>query len=161
MIKKPKRNMRKFKLYSLTVLALAGVLFACSTNPKTKQNPEATASIRKAQVANTADTSKVYKVVEKMPTFPGGDTALMSFLAKNIHYPEKAKTKGIQGVVFVNFIVEPDGSVDHVKILRGIGGGCAQEALNVVKDMPNWIPGKIMGKSVRVSFNLPIKFSLK
>lgn len=164
MIKKPKRNMRKFKLYSLTVLAMAGVLFACSTSPKTDE-PATKISEINAAPSVKPDTNltqnEVFLVVEDMPTFPGGEKALMNYLSKNIHYPEKAKEAGIHGRVFVNFIVEPDGSIDHVKILRGIGGGCDLEAFNVVKNMPKWNPGKQKGKPVRVSFNLPIRFSLK
>ena len=103
----------------------------------------------------------IFMVVEKMPSFPGGVGALMKFLASHIKYPELAKESGIQGRVFINFVVEPDGSIDHVKVLRGIGGGCDEEAVRVVKSMPKWIPGKQRGKPVRVSFNLPVKFTLE
>jgi len=96
-----------------------------------------------------------------MPEFPGGDTALYRFLAENIHYPDSAKTAGIQGRVFITFVVNTDGSISDARVLRGIGGGCDEEALRVVKSMPNWIPGKQRGKPVRVQYNLPIKFSLK
>ena len=103
----------------------------------------------------------IFMVVEQMPSFPGGMGALMKYLATHIHYPELAKESGIQGRVFINFVVEPDGSIDHVKVLRGIGGGCDEEAIRVVKSMPKWIPGKQRGKPVRVSFNLPVKFTLE
>ncbi|RLD48169.1 MAG: energy transducer TonB, partial [Bacteroidetes bacterium] len=76
-------------------------------------------------------------------------------------YPPQAKNNGIQGRIFINFIVEPDGIVSDVKILKGIGGGCDKEALRVVKNMPRWEPGVQKGKPVRVSYNLPIKFTLK
>ncbi len=103
----------------------------------------------------------IFMVVEQMPAFPGGQGALMKYLAEHIKYPELAKESGIQGRVFINFVVEPDGSIDQVKVLRGIGGGCDEEAVRVVKSMPNWIPGKQRGKPVRVSFNLPVKFALE
>jgi len=103
----------------------------------------------------------IFVVVEQMPSFPGGPGALMKYLAKHIKYPELAKESGIQGRVFINFVVEPDGTIDHVKVLRGIGGGCDEEAVRVVKSMPKWIPGKQRGKPVRVSFNLPVKFTLE
>ena len=103
----------------------------------------------------------IFMVVEQMPFFPGGQGALMKYLAEHIKYPELAKESGIQGRVFINFVVEPDGSIDHVKVLRGIGGGCDEEAVRVVKSMPRWIPGKQRGKPVRVSFNLPVKFTLE
>ncbi len=104
---------------------------------------------------------EIFMVVEQMPAFPGGMGALMTYLATHIKYPPLAKESGIQGRVFINFVVEPDGSIDHVKILRGIGGGCDEEAVRVVKNMPKWIPGKQRGKPVRVSFNLPVKFTLE
>ncbi len=103
----------------------------------------------------------IFMVVEQMPAFPGGQGALMKYLAEHIKYPELAKESGIQGRVFINFVVEPDGSIDQVKVLRGIGGGCDEEAVRVVKSMPRWIPGKQRGKPVRVSFNLPVKFALE
>ena len=104
---------------------------------------------------------QIFMVVEDMPQFPGGMGALMKYLATHIQYPDLAKESGIQGRVFINFVVEPDGSIDHVKVLRGIGGGCDQEAIRVVKSMPKWVPGKQRGKPVRVSFNLPVKFTLE
>jgi len=102
----------------------------------------------------------VFTVVEVMPEFPGGSNALMNFIANNIKYPEEARRDTIQGRVFVNFVVEKDGSVSNVKVLRGIGGGCDEEAKRVVALMPNWTPGYQEGKAVRVSFNLPIRFML-
>jgi protein TonB len=104
---------------------------------------------------------EIFTIVEEMPEFPGGTEKLYEFLAKNIKYPQMAKDAGIQGVVFVNFIVYEDGHIGDIKVLRGIGGGCDEEAIRVVKKMPKWKPGKQRGKAVRVSFNLPIRFVLK
>ena len=95
-----------------------------------------------------------------MPEFVGGYGAMMEFLKNNIVYPEVAKKLNRAGTVFVKFIVEKDGSITHTSILRGIGSGCDEEALRVVNLMPNWNPGLQNGRAVRVSFNLPIKFSL-
>jgi len=103
----------------------------------------------------------IFTVVESMPEFPGGKSALMKYLAQNIKYPPYAKEAGIQGRVFINFVVEKDGSITNVKVLRGIGGGCDEEAVRVVKAMPKWKPGMQRGKPVRVSFNLPVKFTLQ
>ncbi len=105
--------------------------------------------------------AEIFTIVEEQPSFPGGEAALMEYLGKNISYPPMAKESGIQGTVFVTFVVEPNGSVTNVKILRGIGGGCDEEAVRVVKNMPTWKPGKQRGKPVRVQFNLPIKFVLQ
>ena len=87
------------------------------------------------------DNDTVYNIVEQMPEFPGKEKAMMEFVSSNIHYPEEAKDKGIEGRVFVGFVVEKDGSVNEVKVLRGIGGGCDEEAIRVVKAMPKWKPG--------------------
>lgn len=102
----------------------------------------------------------VYDVVEVQPEFPGGMEALFKYLAENISYPEQAKKDGVQGRVFVRFIIEADGSVTGAKVLRGIGGGCDEEAMRVVEAMPKWKPGMQSGKPVRVQFNLPITFKL-
>jgi TonB family protein len=99
-----------------------------------------------------------YPVVDKVPSFPGGDEARQNFIKKNIKYPEEALKKDIRGTVFVNFFVQIDGTVTDVKIKRGIGGGCDEEALRVVKMMPKWTPGEVKGKKVKVAFILPIKF---
>ncbi len=107
------------------------------------------------------EEQQIFQVVENMPEFPGGRAALMKYLATNIKYPPYAKEAGIQGRVFINFVVERDGSITAVKVLRGIGGGCDEEAVRVVKAMPKWKPGMQRGKPVRVSFNLPVKFTLQ
>ncbi|MFO7614745.1 MAG: energy transducer TonB [Bacteroidales bacterium] len=103
----------------------------------------------------------IFMVVESMPEFPGGEANLYKFLAENIKYPQMAKESGIQGRVFVTFVVERDGSVTDVRVIRGIGGGCDEEAIRVVKNMPKWTPGKQRGKAVRVQYNLPVKFTLQ
>ena len=102
----------------------------------------------------------VYNIVEKMPEFPGGEKALTDYMANNVKYPEEAKNKNIAGRVFVSFVVEKDGSVNEVKVLRGIGGGCDEEAVRVIKSMPKWKPGIQKGKPVRVSFQMPFMFKL-
>lgn len=103
---------------------------------------------------------EVFLVVEEQPSFPGGEAARLKFFAKNIVYPQQAKEFDITGIVYVGFIVEPDGSLSNIKVLRGIGGGCDEEALRVVKSMPLWNPGKQLGRPVRVQFNLAVRFTL-
>ena len=107
------------------------------------------------------EEQQIFMVVESAPEFPGGEESLTKYLFENIKYPQMAKESGIQGRVFVTFVVERDGSVTDVRVLRGIGGGCDEEAIRVVKGMPRWTPGKQRGKPVRVQFNLPIKFTLQ
>ncbi len=104
---------------------------------------------------------EIFRIVEQMPTFPGGEEKLFEYLGKNIKYPAMARDAGISGRVFVTFVVEKNGNITDVAILRGIGGGCDEEALRVVKDMPKWKAGKQRGKPVRVQFNLPIFFNLR
>ncbi len=107
------------------------------------------------------EEQEIFQVVESMPEFPGGEEARIQFLRDNIKYPQMARESGIQGTVYVTFVVETDGRVTGVRVLRGIGGGCDEEAVRVVKAMPRWIPGKQRGKPVRVQFNMPIKFTLQ
>ena len=105
--------------------------------------------------------AEVFTIVEEMPSYPGGDQKMYEYLGKNIKYPQIARESSIQGRVFVNFVVEPGGSVSNVKVLRGIGGGCDEEAVRVVKSMPKWKAGKQRGKAVRVSYTLPVVFKLQ
>ncbi len=104
---------------------------------------------------------KVLEKAEVMPQFPGGDQAMMKFVAENVQYPQEARDKEISGRVMVGFIVEKDGSVNEVKVVKGIGGGCDEEAVRVVKAMPKWKPGKQKGKPVRVHYTLPLTFKLQ
>jgi protein TonB len=115
----------------------------------------------KKQVIEQEAPKEIFTVVEEQPNYPGGDEARIKFLQENIKYPEEAKELGVQGKVFVTFVVEVDGSITDVRVLRGIGAQCDEEAIRVVKSMPRWIPGKQRGVPVRVQFNLPIKFTLQ
>jgi TonB family protein len=117
---------------------------------------------QKSQVAkNMEESEAVFTIVEEMPSFPGGEIARNKFLSENIVFPQLATESGIQGTVYVSFIVDSKGNITDAKILHGIGGGCDEEALRVVKMMPNWKPGRQNGKLVRVLFNMPIYFTLK
>ncbi len=105
--------------------------------------------------------AQIFTVVESMPEYQGGMAKLYSFLNSNIKYPVMAKESGIQGKVYITFVVERDGSITDVRVLRGIGGGCDEEAVRVVSSMPKWKPGKQRGKPVRVQYNLPVRFTLE
>jgi TonB family protein len=120
---------------------------------------EKTVTMKKAEVE---DQSKaVFTVVEEMPSFPGGEAERNKFLAEHIVYPKQAIESGIQGSVYLSFIVHTDGKIEDVKILRGIGGGCDEEALRVVKLMPRWNPGKQNGKMVNIFYTMPVNFKLQ
>lgn len=106
------------------------------------------------------EEEQVFVVVESMPSFPGGNIALMEYLSSNLKYPPQAREMGVSGRVFLTFVVEKNGLVTDVQILRGIGYGCDEEAIRVIENMPKWIPGKQRNIPVRVRFNLPVKFTL-
>ena len=106
-------------------------------------------------------SNKVFDVVEEMPSFPGGQAALMSFLSSNIKYPVVAQENGVQGRVIVGFVVERDGSITDVKVMRSVDPSLDREAQRVVKAMPRWKPGKQNGSAVRVKYTVPVVFRLK
>ena len=103
---------------------------------------------------------KIFVAVEQQPEFPGGTAALMKWLASNVRYPQMALENGISGRVIVKFVVEKDGSVSGVTLVRGVDKDLDREAIRVVKSMPKWQPGKNNGQAVRCYFNLPVNFKL-
>lgn len=113
------------------------------------------------QKEEVVEDTEIFVVVEDMPEFPGGETALRSFINKNVNYPVIAAENGIQGKVYVRFVVDKDGSVTNAEIARGIDPSLDQEALRVVRTLPKWKPGKQRGKPVRVSYTVPINFQLQ
>ncbi len=106
-------------------------------------------------------TNKVFDVVEVMPSFPGGQGALMSYLSSHVKYPVVAQENGVQGRVTVSFVVERDGSITDVHVVRSVDPSLDREAARVVSSMPNWQPGKQNGSAVRVKFNVPVQFKLQ
>ena len=107
------------------------------------------------------NTEEVFSVVDEMPVFSGGDEALFSFLGENITYPKIAADKGIERLVYVSFVIDENGAVQNAEVLKGIGEGCDEEALRVVKAMPNWTAGKLKGENVKVKYTLPVRFLLQ
>jgi len=107
------------------------------------------------------EETKVFDVVEQMPSFPGGQGALMSWLGSNIKYPVVAEEIGVQGRVVCTFVVERDGSITDVKVVRGVDPSLDKEAVRVLKAMPKWIPGKQNGSAVRVKYTVPVTFRLQ
>ena len=101
-----------------------------------------------------------WDVVQQMPSFPGGEKNLFKFLKNNTNYPELSRQRGTQGKVIASFVVEKDGSISDIKILKGVDQYIDQESIKVIKAMPKWKPGKQMGKKVRVRQILPLKFTL-
>lgn len=125
-----------------------------------KQNVSKTANQETQKKPAEVTEEDIFQVVEKMPEYPGGEQARALYMVNSIKYPDAARKSGLQGTVYVTFVIEKDGEVTNVKVLRGIGGGCDEEAVRVVKNMPKWKPGEQKGEPVRVQFNVPIKFAL-
>ena len=130
-------------------------------NAEVEQNEVIEEYVAPEVVEEEVVEQEIFQIVEEMPAFPGGEAKLMEYVGKNIKYPQIARETGIQGRVFVGFVVEPDGSISNVKLLRGIGGGCDEEAMRVIKSLPKWKPGKQRGKAVRVSYQIPVFFKLQ
>lgn len=130
-----------------------------------KGNDEAAGEVLKAKeiVAQEApkEEEKVFDVVEQMPSFPGGDAALFEYLSKNIRYPAIAEENGVQGRVIITFVVERDGHITDVKVIKSVDPSLDKEARRVVSSMPKWIPGKQNGSAVRVKYTVPVTFRLQ
>ena len=141
--------------------APTGIDTSVAINAIVTELPEIVETPKKSVVIE--EDNKLYTVVavEQQPVFGNGDVALLQYLADKIKYPVMARENGIDGTVYVEFIIGKDGSVTDAKILRGIGGGCNEEALRVINGMPKWKPGRQQGNPVKVKFTLPIKFKLQ
>jgi TonB family protein len=151
------------------VLISTFILPSCSDNAKSIDSQTEIASPQTSNPSpvslftqvNTTDGNEIFVMVEKMPSFPGGDAGLMEFINSNIQYPEVARVNGIQGSVFVMFYITSNGKVENVKILKGADPALDAEALRVVSMLPDWTPGSQDGKNVNVWIQLPITFQLK
>ena len=111
-------------------------------------------------IDSSAKSQEVFEVVENPPEFPGGNGALFAYISNNLVYPESARKDGVEGRVVVSFIVNEQGAVTELKVEKGLTPECDEAALNVVRNMPNWIPAIHHGKPVKVKFRLPILFRL-
>jgi len=118
-----------------------------------------TVSAQKTIVAKK--NQKVFDIVEQMPEYPGGQAALFEFISKNVKYPDDAVKKKVEGKVFVTFVVDTDGKITDVSLMRKVFPSLDAEAVRVISAMPNWIPGKQKGQVVRVKYTVPIMFRLK
>ncbi|MBQ2852731.1 MAG: energy transducer TonB [Bacteroidales bacterium] len=108
--------------------------------------------------AYSQSDDEVYIMVEKRAEFPGGQSEMLKYIQDNRQYPDEAKENDVHGKVLVSFIVERDGTLSDVKVKRGIGSGCDEEAVRVITSMPKWKPGEQGGKAVRTSLTLPVTF---
>ena len=145
----------------LTLPLFALLLFAnCKSNDNNKVSDKNVVELTETVASTGIDDSPVYNEVEVQPEYPGGMQAMFGFIQKNVKYPESAKEKGIEGKVYVQFVVEKDGSLSSFKVARGVSDDIDAEAIRVVKAMPKWTPGMQDGKPVRVQFMLPFVFKL-
>lgn len=131
-----------------------------------KGNDEAEGEVLKAKEVVVdekpkEEETKVFDVVEQMPSFPGGDAELMKYLSSHIKYPVVAEENGIQGRVIATFVVERDGSISDVKVFKSVDPSLDKEAIRVLKSMPKWIPGRQNGSAVRVKYTVPVTFRLQ
>ena len=146
----------KCLLFAISALVLLVIVFVpAGANAQNKK-------VKKAQThKDTTTDDKVYDVCEQMPTYEGGDAALLKYLGENWKLPDEYKERGMQGRMVVGFIVEKDGSLTNVKVLRPVDIDLDAEVLRLVKGMPKWIPGRQNGKRVRVRYLLPIRICLQ
>ena len=114
----------------------------------------------KEVVIEEEKADQIFDVVETQPNPPGGMSGWNKYLSNNLKYPTQARRMGVEGTVIVVFVINTDGSIQDVEVLRGIGGGCDEEAVKVVTKAPKWEPGKQRGKPVRTRMRLPIRFKL-
>ena len=146
----------KCLLFTISALVLL-VIVVAPARANAQDKKEKTTQTRK----DTTTDDKIYEVCEQMPIFESGDAALLKYLTDSVKYPELAKKHGVQGRVVIGFIVEKDGSLTDVKVLRHVDIALDAEALRVVKGMPKWIPGCQDEQLVRVRYNVPVSFRLK
>lgn len=146
------------------VLVLSLLIGTCAIaqaeNPDVRLVPDIDRVVIDAPSEMAMDSTGVFIMVEEKPEFPGGMAGLSAYVSQHLRYPNEASQKNIEGHVFLSFIVEKDGTVSNVSVVRGIGRGCDEEAVRVVSEMPTWKPGRQGGKPVRTQFHLPIRFKL-
>ena len=168
MMKKQTSPWARLKALFVIPVTLAAVTVISCTSPKEKKTEanQEPASAPEMQVVTyapqhkEAEQGEVFQVVEEQPMFPGGMDEMMKFLQTNIKYPEQAKNNGVQGRVIVQFVVNKDGSISNDTVVRSVDPLLDAEAIRVVRNMPNWTPGKQKGEAVRVRFTLPVTFRL-
>jgi len=160
MMNKKQSSYRSMWKYALMLPVVAVLLFFNSTF-QTKAEPVNEMTAVQQNPVASKDNPQIFTHVDIMPKYPGGEAALMKFLADNINYPKEAQNKGIQGRVNLRFVVTSDGSIEDVVVVKGLDSLCDNEAVRVVKAMPKWIPGKQDGKPASVYYSLPVVYRLQ
>ncbi|MBQ9357120.1 MAG: energy transducer TonB [Prevotella sp.] len=165
------KNVQKLGIVAVTAVII-GVFYVISDHDRGQASDNADAdALHEGVLRERAESSaslplgpiqdSVYEVVEQMPRFPGGDAALSQYISSHVNYPAVAEENGIQGRVVCTFIIEKDGSISDVRVIRSVDPSLDREAQRVIKAMPRWIPGRQNGETVRVKFATPVSFSLQ
>jgi protein TonB len=130
--------------------------------PGQEMSAQGTTASSDTGIKTLPDSARVFTVAEQMPEYPGGTEMLQRFLSENIKYPPMESENGIQGTVFITFIINRKGEIKDIRVMKGVkdGPGLEKESLRVIKLMPNWIPGKMNGKPVNVQFSVPVKYTI-
>lgn len=172
--KSQKRGTSMLK-YFLLIPIISGALFlnACTEENPTDNSKDESGSSQEmtpktekmddgnASKMNKVEGTDIYTEAEKMPVYPGGDEAMMKFLGENIEYPADCKEEGVEGTVYVSFVVDESGKPTNMKALRSPDERLSANAMEVISKMPAWTPGENGGKPVKVQYNLPIKYKLR
>jgi TonB family protein len=162
MIYKNRTSKWMLSTYMIALTVIGSTALFVAGCERTEQNEAEIATLNKQKAnANSPIDGKVFTVVEEQPEFPGGNQEMFKFLGKKIKYPTKAANNNVQGKVFLQFIVTEDGDVRDIKVLKGIGAGCDEEAARVLALFPKWKPGRQNGKAVNVQYTLPVNFQLE
>ena len=161
MMNKKQTSYRSMWKYALMLPVVAMLLLLNSAFQTKAEQPVNEMNAVQQNPAPAQDNPQIFNHVEVMPQFPGGETAVLKWLAEKIQYPPDAQDKGIQGRVGTRFVITPDGSIENVEVVKSVDPSLDKEAIRVVKAMPKWIPGKQNGKPVYVYYSLPIAFRLQ
>lgn len=156
-----KRMMKRTMIMILLLLAVMGMQAQSQVGNLSNNGGTEVYATQSENVQSDNGDTKVYDTADEMPAFPGGQNGLMQFISSNLHYPLVCEENGIQGRVIVSFIVEKDGSVSDVTVVKSVHPSLDKEAMRIAKSMPKWTPGRLNGKRVRVKYTMPISFKLQ
>ena len=156
-----KRMMKRTMIMILLLLAVMGMQAQSQVGNQSNNGGTEVYATQSENVQSDNGDTKVYDTADEMPAFPGGPNGLMQFISSNLHYPLVCEENGIQGRVVCSFVIERDGSVSDVRIIKSVDPSLDKEAIRVVSSMPKWIPGRQNGQMVRVKYNLPVTFRLQ
>jgi len=148
----------KISQFYLVSIIYANTFLACSTKNESLINDPP--PNRMVEVTSTVSDTTIYEAVDQFPEFSGGMPLFYSYIQNNLKYPEEAKKQGIEGKVFIEFVITKNGRVDAVRVLKGIGALCDEAAIELVASSPDWQPGIKDGKAVNVKLVIPITFKM-